>query len=167
MSGKKQRKNNVTVLVGPTSSGKTMLALQLCRKTGGQIISADSRQVYKYADVGTGKAPINTKVEIIKGGDCWVVDGVKIWGYDLISPEKEFSVVDFYNFAREKIDVLIKAEIPTVLVGGTGFYIDVICGRIKIDSGASSPEVRESLSKLPLDELLKQLKNLNPKVYKE
>src|SRR3972149_10073765 len=115
MFGKKQRKNNVTVLVGPTSSGKTTLALQLCQKTGGQIISADSRQVYKYTDVGTGKAPINTKVEIIKGGDCWVVDGVKIWGYDLISPEKEFSVVDFYNFAREKIDVLSKAEIPTVL----------------------------------------------------
>lgn len=98
----------ITILCGPTSSGKTSLAVQLCKDRGGEIISADSRQIYKYMDIGTGKKPLNVSEGFVKVlADHWELDGVKIWGYDLATPDREFTVYDFAKYALEKSKELL------------------------------------------------------------
>jgi tRNA dimethylallyltransferase len=153
MSGKKQSKasnNNVTVIVGPTCTGKTSMALKLCKESGGQIISADSRQVYKHMDVGTGKA--------------WG-EGVTIWGYDLVEPDQYFSAHDFAKYALAKISELITKNIPVYLVGGTGLYIDLVTGSLKLDAKGPDFELRKGLEKKTLGELQSQLSKLDPVGY--
>src|SRR3990167_1721297 len=90
------------VITGPTSSGKTSLAIKLCKEFNGEIISADSRQVFKYMDVGTGKMPIGRDdVSIKKNDGYWIVDGVKIHMYDVIKPDEYYSASDFKKDTRE------------------------------------------------------------------
>src|SRR3989338_10739865 len=97
------------ILCGPTATGKTDLAAALARQLNGEIISADSRQVYKGMDIVTGKD---------RPG------GVKIWGYDLVSPDQDFSVAHFVSLAREQINKIAwRGHLP-IVVGGTGFWLD-------------------------------------------
>jgi len=92
------KKNSLVVICGPTSSGKTSLALSLCREFDGEIISADSRQVYRHMDVGTGKLPVmKSEIEIKKGNGMWEVGGTPIWLYDVVSPSQNFTVVDLMS----------------------------------------------------------------------
>src|SRR3989344_1076120 len=74
------------VIYGPTATGKTALAIELAKKHNGEIISADSRQVYKGLDIGTGKVSFDSKVEKHQG--YWIVDGIKIHGFDLVNPPR-------------------------------------------------------------------------------
>lgn len=157
----------VSVILGPTSSGKTSLALQLCKKYGGEIISADSRQVYKFMDVGTGKVPVRSRYEIKKQDDHWELDGIKVWGYDLVTPDEHFSAYDFATFALEKISLLLTAGKKVWLVGGTGFYIDMVTGRIETDGVPPDLELRHELEQLPLRELQEKLRDLDEAGYTE
>ncbi len=99
------------VICGPTATGKTKLAVHLSKLFNGQIISADSRQVYKYMDIGTGK-------ERPKDLD--------ILGYDLVRPDQEFSVKKYADFAFKTIKEIYKEEKLPILVGGTGLYISSV-----------------------------------------
>ena len=83
------------IVYGPTATGKTTLALSLAKKYNGQIISADSRQVYKGLDIGSGKVSFDDKVE--KGNSLWIVNGVKVYGFDLCLPGENFTAADFIN----------------------------------------------------------------------
>lgn len=102
------------VIVGPTASGKTSLAIKLASKYNGEIISADSRAVYKYMDIGTAKPSLSEQTK------------VKHWGIDLIEPDQSFTAYDFQQYAIKKInDIKNRGKIPFI-VGGSGLYINSI-----------------------------------------
>ena len=155
----------VYILSGPTSSGKTSLALEICKKFNGEIISFDSRQVCKYMDIGTGKVPVNSDYKIQKGEGCWEFDGAKIWGYNLVNPDQYFSGYDFAKFALEKTKEILKEGKTVFLVGGTGFYIDLFTGKIKPSKVLPDLNLRDSLEKCNLSDLQNKLKELNEKSF--
>lgn len=104
----------LVVIVGPTASGKTSLAIEIARLVNGEVINADSRSVYIGMDIGTAKP---TMVE---------QGSVPHWGLDLIHPNESFSVVDFKGYASQKIKEIRKRGHVPILVGGTGLYIDAV-----------------------------------------
>ncbi|GIW69396.1 MAG: tRNA dimethylallyltransferase [Patescibacteria group bacterium] len=158
----------VFAIVGPTSTGKTSLSLDLCRRLNGEIISADSRQVYKHMDVGTGKIPLDTKTKIEKGKGFWDFAGVRVWGYDLVSPDQYFSSYDFAKYALEKLTEVLGRGKNVFIVGGTGFYVDAVTGRIDLNSNVKPDfELRSRLEKMTLEELWALLTSLNLKVYEK
>ena len=104
----------LVVIVGPTASGKTSLAIDIAQKFNGEIICADSRSIYKGADIGTAK-PSQAEQAIVPH-----------WGLDLVEPGDYFSVADFKSYADQKIsDIRSRGRVP-LLVGGTGLYIDAV-----------------------------------------
>ena len=104
----------VIVIVGPTASGKTGAAIELAKKVGGEVISADSRAIYKYMDIGTAKP---SKEEM---------DGVPHFGIDLVEPGERFTVADFKAYAEQKIaEIRERGHVP-VVAGGTGLYVDAL-----------------------------------------
>ncbi len=159
--------NKVHIILGSTSSGKTSLALQLCKEFGGEIVSVDSRQIYKGMNVGTGKVPVtkNSNFKIQKNDDFWTINDVKIWGYDLINPDEYFSAYDFAKWALEKTENLLKEGKKVFLVGGTGFFIDFLTGRSKPAQVLPDFNLRNSLENLSLEELQKTLMSLNLEVF--
>lgn len=138
------------IVCGPTATGKTALAVHLSKVLGGEIISADSRQVYKYMDIGTGKDN---------------PEGVEIKGYDLALPDHEFNVSEYIKLANKFInETLSKNKLP-ILVGGTGFYIKGVIDGIDTSSIPKNELLREKLSKLSVEELQKKLKAVNIKKF--
>jgi tRNA dimethylallyltransferase len=129
----------LVVIVGPTASGKSGLALKLAEQFGGEIICADSRTVYKGMDIGTAKPSRKDQAR------------VPHWGLDLVEPGESFSVADFQKYAYEKIaDIRARGKIP-FLVGGSGLYIDAVI--FEFQFGPVNKEFRESLDSLTLEEL--------------
>src|SRR3989344_4156454 len=118
--------NRVLVILGPTSTGKTDVALQLASKFHGEIVSCDSRQVYIGLDIGTGKMPSveardkRQEARIIKKQKHWEVDGIKIWMYDVIDPSVQYSVYDYVRNAEKIIEDIITRDKLPIIVGGTG-----------------------------------------------
>jgi len=157
----------VFIILGPTSTGKTSLALDLCKEFNGEIISADSRQVCKFMNVGTGKLPFGSKIKAEKQDKCWDVNGIKVWAYDLATPDEYFSGVDFAQFALNKARELEKAGKTIFVVGGTGFYIDLFTGKVKPSTVLPDLELRKSLKEMTLEDLQEKLFELNPKVYEK
>lgn len=138
-------------MVGPTASGKSSFGVWLAKKIGGEIISADSRQVYKWLDVGSGKI---TKKEMI---------GVPHHCLDIASPKKVFTAYDFQQCAQKAIrEIWEKNKIP-IIVGGTGFYIDAFVGKVVLSNTPPSPKLRKLLKKKSIPELFLMLKKLDPK----
>ena len=152
----------IFVILGPTSSGKTSLAFDLCKKMGGEIISADSRQIYKYMDIGTGKLPINSKAKIQKQEQKWIIDDINVWGYDLITPDEHFSSYDFAVFALKKIRELIDTNKAVFLVGGTGFYIKSYLYGIDTLGIPADLNLRKRLEKLSVSRLYQRLSKIDP-----
>lgn len=105
---------NIIILTGPTAVGKTELSIQLAKKVGAEIISADSMQVYKGMDIGTAKI---TKEEM-----C----GVKHYLIDILSPSQSFDIVQFQTLAKEAIKQIYQNGHIPMIVGGTGFYIQSV-----------------------------------------
>lgn len=159
--------NRINVIIGPTSSGKTSLAIKLCKKFGGQIISADSRQIYKHMDIGTGKVPVTKDLKINKGDKVWELDGIKIWGYNLAMPDEYFSSYDFNMWALPKARDLLEEGHNVFLVGGTGFYIDMFTKRVEPSRIPPDFDLREKLKKMSLPQLRKELTSLNLEVFKQ
>jgi tRNA dimethylallyltransferase len=151
------------IILGPTSSGKTTVAMEMSKYFNIEIISADSRQVYKYFDIGTGKLPVSIKDNNIEKNDSyWVINGIKIWGYDLVNPDKVYSAFDFKDFAikREK-DILARKKTP-IVVGGTGFYIDALTGLKNLSNIPLNESLRIQLQDVSCDQLVERLKSFNP-----
>lgn len=144
-------KQKLLIVVGPTASGKSALGVELAKKFNGEIISADSRQVYTGLDIGTGKI---TKREM---------KGVRHHLLDVASPKKAFSAEDFSRLARSAIeDISARGKLP-IVVGGTGFYIDSLVGRITLPDVPPDPAFRARNNKLTTVRLLFLLKKLDPK----
>ena len=135
-------KNNkpLIVIVGPTASGKTTLAVEIAEQFGGEIICADSRTVYKGMDIGTAKPTSKDR------------ERVPHWGLDLVNPGDYFSVADFKEYAQKKIEeIRTRGNFP-FLVGGTGLYIDSILFDYKFGEKADISR-RNLLNTMALDQL--------------
>lgn len=130
----------LTVIVGPTASGKTGLAIELAEKFGGEIICADSRTVYKGMDIGTAKPTAQEQAR------------VPHWGLDLLEPGERFSAADFKEYAVQKIDEIKSRGNVPFLVGGTGLYIDTVIFDYQFGDVAD-PAERQKLEKLSIEEL--------------
>lgn len=152
--------NKLLVILGPTSTGKTDLALTLAKKFKGEIISCDSRQVYKGLDIASGKLP-NKKVPIKKGRNYWKVDGVKIWLIDILEPKKQYSVFHYIKDARKIIKKLEKRNKRLIIVGGTGLYLRALLEGLSNLAIPSSKGLRKELEKLSLEELQARFKKLS------
>lgn len=156
------------VICGPTATGKTSLAIGIANKFKGEIISADSRQVYKGMDIGTGKnLPKNSKFEMSnplhgrnsKLGGNYKVAGVPIWGYDLVEPKKRFSVAQYIKFTRVIIGNIIARNNLPILVGGTGLYIKGLVNGIPTAYIRPNVKLRKSLAEKTAAELFEILAN--------
>lgn len=161
-------KNKIYVILGPTCSGKTSLSLNICKELNGEIISADSRQIYKFMDVGTGKVSVggrNSAEKVKRCDSVWNINGINVWGYDLITPDKYFSSFDFGVFALPKIAEILSKDKKVFITGGTGFYIDTLTGRVKPSFVEPNFELRQNLSGLSADELGEKLKILDRCAY--
>lgn len=143
------RKNHeLLAIVGPTASGKTDLAIFLAQKFRGELISADSRQVYRGMDIGTGKDKSYPQHLI-----------------DIRNPQEQYSVAEFQSDAYKIIfDCFKKNKLP-ILVGGTGLYINAVLKGYEIPK--TSLALRDELDKLITDDLLKQLKTYDPLSYQK
>ena len=143
--------NKLIVILGPTASGKTTLSIKLAKKFKGEIISADSRQVYKGMDIGSDKI---TKKEM---------RGIPHYLLDVANPKRKFTVSQYQKLALMAIKkIQNKGKIP-FLVGGSGFYIQSIVDDIAIPSIAPNWKLRKELQKKSVEELCEILKKLDPK----
>ena len=152
-------KKPLVVLTGPTAVGKTKLSIDLAKALGGEIISADSMQVYKHMDIGSAKI---TEKEM---------DGVPHHLIDVLSPFEEFHIVRFQELAKKAVeDIYSRGRIP-VFVGGTGFYIQAVTKDIDFTEGEEDKEYREELSRLAAEKgnefLHEMLRNIDPKSAEE
>lgn len=139
------------VIVGPTASGKTSLAIKLAKKFDGEIICADSRTIYKHMDIGTAKPTIKER------------GGVPHWGLDLVEPGEYFSASDFKQYTVAKIkEIRARNKIP-FLVGGTGLYIDSVIFDYQFGS-PKDDKLRKLLGSLTVDELQEYCKSNNIKL---
>ena len=143
------------VVCGPTATGKSSLAIFLAKKFKAEIVSADSRQVYKGMDIGTGKElPVGSK--LWKEG-YYKIDGVRVWGYDIADAKKGFSVAQYIKFTRTIIEnILNRGKLP-ILVGGTGLYIKGIVDGIATAQFRPNPKLRKSFSEKTPEELFEIL----------
>jgi tRNA dimethylallyltransferase len=143
-------KPKVIAVVGPTSSGKTALGIYLAQKLGGEVVSADSRQVYKGLNIGTGKV---TKKEMA---------GVPHYLLDVASPKKVFSADDFKKLGERAITSIYRSKKIPIVVGGTGLYADVLLGRMVLPEVPPNLRLRAKLEKKSITELYALLLKKDP-----
>lgn len=142
-------KPKILVICGPTATGKSALAVRLAKKFNGEVISADSRQVYKGLDIGTGKI---TQKEM---------GGVPHHLLDVASPKNQFTVEQYKNSAQKTITGILKRGKLPIICGGTGFYIQAVVDNISFPEVSADPKLRAKLEKRSTEELLKMLKKLD------
>lgn len=153
--------NKIIVILGQTATGKSDLAVKIALRldreqakkkfgiNGAEIISADSRQVYKGLDIGTGKI---TKKEM---------KGVPHYLIDVVSPKKQFTVVEYKKLAEKKIkEILLRGKVP-ILCGGTGFYLDAVTKGVILPQVPPNKKLRKVLEEKTTEKLFNMLKNLD------
>jgi len=146
-----EEKSQLIVILGPTASGKTGWAFKFCEKFNGEIVSADSRQIYNGMDIGAGK---DFTPKIIQHM------------IDIVNPNEILTLPEYKQRAIEKIyDIIERGKIP-FLVGGTGLYISAIVDNLEIPEVKPDWELREKLEKKNLKDLQDKLKKVDPKTYK-
>lgn len=163
--------NKILVILGPTSTGKTDLALRLAKKFNGELISCDSRQVYWRLDIGTGKLPDRRwKVEdgsVKKWKGYWEIDGIKIWMYDVVSPKVQYTVADYVKDANKAVGEIINRGKLPIVVGGTGLYLKALLDGLSNLSVPVDAGLRKELEKLSKEQLQKKLKELSSQKWEK
>ncbi|MFW5887921.1 MAG: tRNA (adenosine(37)-N6)-dimethylallyltransferase MiaA [Bacteriovoracia bacterium] len=150
-----KNKPKIIVMLGQTATGKSDMAVQIAKDFDGEIISADSRQVYRGLDIGSGKI---TKSEM---------QGVPHHLLDVADPKKVFTVTDFQHQAYRTIeDILSRGKVP-IIAGGTAFYIQSIVDGLVFPKIKEDRELRKKLEQMPLEQLQQKLKELDPKRFTE
>lgn len=148
-------KQKVIVILGPTASGKSAYAVKLAKQLNGEVISADSRQVYKGLDIGTGKI---TKREM---------QGIPHHLLDVASPKKIFTAHDYIEKARPILEKILKEGKTPIICGGTGFYIDSLLGRIILPDVPANPKLRGKLKGKSAPQLFAMLQKLDARRAKK
>lgn len=147
-------KKRVIAIAGPTASGKTKLAIELAQKLDGEIISADSRLVYKGFNIATAKPTEEEK------------SGIPHYLIDVVEPEYDYSVADFRDEARTRIDEIITKGKTPIVAGGTGLYFRILLENYALPKIECNKGLREELEQLSNEELYQELKEKDP-VYAE
>lgn len=148
--------NKLITIVGPTSSGKSELAVQIAKKFNGEIISCDSRQIYQGMDIGTGKVTGRW------GKKSYLYKSIPHYCIDYVDPKKQYSVSLFQKDAQNALlDIRGRGHLP-ILCGGTGLWVDAVVHNQKLPEVKPNPALRRKLEKQSLDELYNQLKQLDP-----
>ncbi len=142
-------KKPLLVILGGTASGKTALSIKIAKEFDGEIISTDSRQVYKYMDIGTAKV---TRAE---------AEGVPHYMIDIVEPSDEFTLADFVRRAKRHIQEIHQRNKLPVLAGGTGLYTRAICDNFDIPSVPPNPQLRAKLDKEDSQKLHDKLKKMD------
>ncbi|MBI5793932.1 tRNA (adenosine(37)-N6)-dimethylallyltransferase MiaA [Candidatus Uhrbacteria bacterium] len=137
-------KQKMIAIVGPTASGKTSLALALAKRFNGELISVDSRQVYRGMDIGTAKSKDEQ------------------WGIDLVDPDEPFSAADYKTYATNKTnEILGRGHLP-ILVGGTGLWLRAVIDDLDLTKTAGDPVLRQELEARELEDLFREYTSLDP-----
>ena len=148
-------KKPLIILTGPTAAGKTKLSIALAKAINGEIISADSMQVYKYMDIGSAK---------IRQDE---MDGIKHYLVDILEPTDDFNIVLFQKYAKQAMqEIYAKGKVP-IIVGGTGFYIQSVLYDIDFNENEEVSEIRHELESIAAQKgneyLHDMLKECDPK----
>lgn len=147
-------KKPLLVILGGTASGKTALSIKIAKEFDGEVISTDSRQIYKYMDIGTAKV---TNKE---------AQGIPHYMIDFVDPAQEFTLADFVKTAKKYIDYIhSKGKLP-ILAGGTGLYTRAICDNFDIPRVPPDTKLREELDKEDPQKLHDRLNELDPEAAK-
>ena len=139
------QKPKIIVICGPTASGKTALSIQLAKKINGEIVSADSMQIYKDMDIGTAKVTIDE------------MEGIKHYLIDNVSPTTRYSVANFKKDALIAIKEILKKGKTPIIVGGTGLYVDSLVKGIDYDDTEIDLEYRNYLEEIAKTQGLHEL----------
>lgn len=126
-------KPKVVVIVGPTASGKTAVSIELAKKINGEIISADSMQIYKYMDIGTAKPTLDE------------MQGIKHYMLDVVMPDETFNVAKYKKMAEEAIEEILKKGKVPIIVGGTGLYVNTLVDGIEFAEVPGDEKYRNEL----------------------
>lgn len=131
------KKKPAVVITGPTAVGKTKLSIEIAKSLDGEIVSADSMQIYKYMDIGTAKPSINER------------QNIPHHMIDIIEPEQEFSVAEYQKMAVDIISDIHKRNKLPIIVGGTGLYIKSLLYPMNFTDAYQDVEYRKRLQKPP------------------
>ena len=147
----------VTAVVGPTASGKTALSVELCKVLSGEVVSADSMQIYRHMDIATAKPTEEEK------------QGIEHPLMDFLEPSERFSVAAYCDLAKKEIeDIAVRGKLP-VIVGGTGLYVDSLLNNVSFAELDFDDDVREELrqecEEKGVDALLDQVREFDPESY--
>jgi tRNA dimethylallyltransferase len=145
-----EHRPNLIVVLGPTASGKSTLGITLAQHFHGEIVSADSRQVYRGLDIGTAK--------VTPEEQALVPHHV----LDVVDPQDTYTVAQFQQDATAAINAILARERLPLLVGGSPHYIQAVVDNLAIPSVPPQPELRARLESQPLSDLLQQLEQLDP-----
>ena len=146
-------KQKVIAVVGPTASGKTKLAIELAHKIDGEIISADSRLVYKGFDIAAAKPTVEER------------EGIPHYLIDVVEPEFDYTAGDYARDAKEKIeDILSRGKIP-IVAGGTGLYFRVLLEHYNLPQVETDYVLRAELEQKTREELIEEVRKLDEKTF--
>jgi len=146
-------KPKVTAIVGPTASGKTKMAIDLAKEINGEIVSADSRLVYKGFNIAAAKPTVEER------------EGIPHHLIDIVEPEYDYSVADYYDDAKKAIyDIISRGKTP-IVAGGTGLYLRVLLETYDLPRVEANPKLRAELDLRDKEDLLEELKKLDPKGF--
>ena len=143
------KKQKLIAITGPSSSGKTKLAIEVAKSLNGEIISVDSRQIYKELNIGSAKPTLEER------------EGILHHLMDIIDINQEYTVADFCDDAKLKIQEIIQKGKTPILAGGTGLYFRVLLQDFDLPRVAPNQELRDELEKFSSEELYKQLLELD------
>ncbi len=146
-------KPKVIAIVGPTASGKTAMSTELAKKINGEIVSADSRLVYKGFDIASAKPTLEER------------EGIPHYLIDIVEPEFDYSVGNYHDDAKKAIyEIISKGKTP-IVVGGTGLYVRILLENYNLPRVEANYELRAELDKKEKEELLEELKQLDKITY--
>ncbi len=149
----KDNKPQILVILGTTSAGKTRLAVELADALGGEIVSADSRQVYRGLDVGTGKDLAEYRSGRRK---------IRYHLIDVADPRRQFNVARYQKLARLAIDDILRRGKLPIIVGGSGLYLQALVDNYKLPAARANRAQKIAWQKLSADQLYKELRRLKP-----
>jgi tRNA dimethylallyltransferase len=154
-------------ITGPTASGKSDLALYLSKKLNGEIINADSRQVYKYLDIGSGKWDIGKKVKIQKSKNKIQINGITFHLLNIAHPKRNYSLARWLKDADQAVKKIIKKGKVPIFCGGTILYLKAIKEGWILPEVKPNYKLRKILEQKTNDELYKEIKKLDPQRAKK